>query len=128
MQHQGSDFNPTCVANLNELLERGDFDIWLSSSRRFSKEVAQWSVVFDNRGIAQPVVGVLPEYPDCANRAEEIERFVVHDAGKAFLVIDDDKSLDDLAPATTIRVVQTMFMSGFDASKLKEALRFVSQL
>ena len=120
-----SDFNPDCVANLNSLLARADFDIWLSSSRRRSRDAAQWSAIFERRGITRPVAGLLPDYPDCATRAEEIDRFMMQHSGASFLVIDDDKSLTGAPMTDTFGVVLTTLMSGFDAPRLEEALRVI---
>ncbi len=63
-----SEFNESCVENLNRLLTLAEFDIWLSSTRRTVKTLTEFNLIFKNRGIKKDIIGFIPEYPDCRNR------------------------------------------------------------
>lgn len=91
-----SKFNQSCIDNLNTLLSLDDFDIWLSSTRRTVKSMEEFNTIFTNRNIIKPIKGFLPEYENCKNRKEEILEFLNEFGVENYLIIDDDKSLNDL--------------------------------
>ena len=91
-----SAFNQSCIQNLNQLLEIGNFHIWLSSTRRTVKTLQEFNLIFKNRHIIQNIEGFVPQYPNCKNRKEEIIKFIEAHKIEFFLIIDDDKILYDL--------------------------------
>ena len=91
-----SEFNEYCVENINRLLSLTEFDIWLSSTRRTVKTLTEFNLIFKNRGIKNQIVGFLPEYTDCKNRKEEVQKFISEFNTSDFLIIDDDKSLNGI--------------------------------
>jgi hypothetical protein len=116
-----SEFNETCVENLNRLLTLAEFDIWLSSTRRTVKTLNEFNLIFKNRGIKKEIVGFLPEYADCRNRKEEILKFITEFKTSDFLIIDDDKSLNGLEIGIKECLILTELTKGFNSEKLKEA-------
>ncbi|MEO0505721.1 MAG: HAD domain-containing protein [Bacteroidota bacterium] len=117
-----SEFNETCVGNLNELLNVAEFDIWLSSTRRMKKNLVEFNEIFGNRGIKQKLKGFLPEYADCKNRKEEVLKFITEFGPTDFLIIDDDKSLNGLTESLKRKLILTELTKGFDSQKLQEAV------
>lgn len=91
-----SSFNMNCVNNLNTLLSQADFEIWLSSTRRTVKTLQEFNQIFANRKIKKEIGGFLPHYPDCKSRKDEIEKFIEESNISNFLIIDDDKSLNEI--------------------------------
>ncbi|WP_046745609.1 HAD domain-containing protein [Kordia zhangzhouensis] len=116
-----SDFNESCVENLNRLLTLAEFDIWLSSTRRTVKSLTEFNLIFKNRGIKNKIVGFLPEYMNCKNRKEEVLKFIVEFELSYFLIIDDDKSLNGLENEIKEKLILTELTKGFNSEKLKEA-------
>ena len=116
-----SEFNESCVENLNQLLTLAKFEIWLSSTRRTVKNLSEFNLIFKNRGIKKEIVGFLPEYADCKNRKEEILKFISEFKTSDFLIIDDDKSLNGLECGLKRNLVLTELTNGFNLEKLKEA-------
>ncbi|MFS4457526.1 HAD domain-containing protein [Maribacter sp. 2304DJ31-5] len=116
-----SKFNESCVENLNRLLTLAEFDIWLSSTRRTVKTLTEFNLIFKNRGINKKIVGFLPEYSDCKNRKEEIQKFITEFKASDFLIIDDDKSLNGLENGIKESLILTELTKGFNSEKLKEA-------
>ncbi len=120
-----SDFNKSCVKNLNQLLDLKEFDIWLSSTRRTTKKITEFNLIFKNRGINNSIIGFLPEYPNCENRKEEILEFISEYKIVDYLIIDDDKSLNGLDNAIKNKLILTELMNGFNSEKLMEAARLI---
>ncbi|MCL6274229.1 HAD domain-containing protein [Muricauda sp. 2012CJ35-5] len=120
-----SEFNHSCVENLNRLLSLTEFEIWLSSTRRTKMTLAEFNLIFKNRGIQTRISGFLPEYPDCKNRKEEIVRFISEVKPNEFLIIDDDKSLNGLEDRIKNRLVSTELTKGFNSEKLEEAIKLL---
>jgi len=116
-----SEFNESCVENLNRLLTLAEFDIWLSSTRRTVKNLTEFNLIFKNRGIKKEIVGFLPEYTDCRNRKEEVLKFIAEFKVSDFLIVDDDKSLNGLESGIKEKVILTELTKGLDSEKLKEA-------
>ena len=116
-----SEFNESCVENLNRLLTLAEFDIWLSSTRRTVKTLTEFNLIFKNRGIKKDIIGFVPEYADCRNRKEEVLKFITEFKASDFLIIDDDKSLNGLESGIKESLILTELTKGFNSEKLKEA-------
>jgi hypothetical protein len=116
-----SEFNESCVENLNRLLTITEFDIWLSSTRRTVKTLSEFNLIFKNRGIEKQIAGFLPEYADCRNRKEEVLNFITEFKLADFLIIDDDKSLNGLESGIKEKLILTELTKGFNSEKLNEA-------
>jgi len=121
-----SKFNQSCIDNLNELLALTDFDIWLSSTRRTMKSIEEFNLIFANRNIKKPVLGFLPEYTSCANRKEEILRYLDEFKPENYLILDDDKSLNGLDNIIKDRLILTQLMKGFSQEQLKLAIEKIT--
>ncbi|MBU2930169.1 HAD domain-containing protein [Winogradskyella psychrotolerans] len=121
-----SEFNESCVENLNRLLTLAEFDIWLSSTRRTVKTLTEFNLIFKNRGIKKAIVGFLPKYSHCRNRKEEILNFITEFKTSDFLIIDDDKSLNGLESEIKKKLILTVLTKGFDSEKLKEAINKIN--
>jgi hypothetical protein len=116
-----SEFNKSCVENLNRLLSLAKFDIWLSSTRRTVKSLTEFNLIFKNRNIKNEIIGFLPEYSNCKSRKDEILEFIEEFKVSDFLIIDDDKSLNGLKKSIKEKLILTELTKGLDSEKLKEA-------
>ncbi len=122
-----SKFNEDCVTNLNNLLSKFEFEIWLSSTRRTVKTLAEFNQIFRNRNIKNLISGFLPEYPDCKTRKDEIVKFIEESKFSNFLVIDDDKSLNRLEEKHKEKLILTELQKGFDIEKLELAIERIKK-
>ena len=120
-----SEFNKSCVENLNRLLTLTEFDIWLSSTRRTVKTLLEFNEIFKKRKIAGEIIGFLSEYADSKSRKEEVEKFIADSKLTDFLIIDDDKSLNGLVSDIKENLILTDLNYGFDTQKLKEATEWI---
>ena len=114
-----SQFNASCIENLNTLLVFRDFDIWLSSSRRTNTTLERFNELFEYRKIRQPIIGFLPPNEHYDSRCVEISRWLQAIQTNNYLIIDDDKSLLDFKDSK--RLVLTKYLLGFNGEKLEEA-------
>ncbi|MEW7289380.1 HAD domain-containing protein [Aquimarina sp. 2304DJ70-9] len=117
-----SKFNEDCVTNLNKLLSKWEFEIWLSSTRRTIKTIEEFNQIFRNRNIKNQISGFLPEYDDCRTRKDEILRFIEEHNTSDFLIIDDDKSLNGLEEKYKEKLILTELQKGFDKEKFELAI------
>ena len=122
-----SKFDSKCVANLNKLTSTIQCEIWLSSSRRKAKTLEEMNTIFSSRGIESDIVGFLPDYHLCRSRKEEITKFINEKNLFDFLIIDDDKSLNNLDDKISDRLVLTEMMIGLSDEKLKKAIEIVTK-
>jgi hypothetical protein len=123
-----SQFNSSCIDNLNELLSIEKFEIWLSSSRRTTKSIEEFNEIFKNRGIKRSIKGFLPIYEECKTRKDEIEKFIQEKQLSKYLIIDDDKSLNGILPEIKKQLIITNLMIGFNSDKLKEAKKVLNEI
>ncbi len=123
-----SRFNSKAVQNLNTLLQKHPFEIWLSSSRRLHQSLETMNAIFAQRGIVQPIKGFLPHLPASSNRKAEIETFLTDRKVAQYLILDDDKSLNSLPSHRKKYLVQTAFLLGFNDEKLRQALDVMAAL
>ena len=120
-------FNKKCVDNLNNLLSKFTFDIWLSSTRRTVKSLEEFNTIFENRNIKEPIIGFLPEYENCKSRADEVVRFIEEFEILNFIILDDDKSLNGIKENYKKQLVLTELQKGFDNEKLKIAIEKIKK-
>ena len=85
------------------------------------KTLTEFNLIFKNRGIEKQIAGFLPEYANCRNRKEEVLNFITELKLFDFLIIDDDKSLNELESRIKEKLILTELMKGFNSEKLKEA-------
>ncbi|WP_299611337.1 HAD domain-containing protein [uncultured Aquimarina sp.] len=122
-----SKFNKHCVNNLNELLSKWEFEVWLSSTRRTVKTLVEFNHIFRNRNIKTQIGGFLPEYDNCKTRKDEITRFIEDFKISDFLIIDDDKSLNGLEEKYQQKLILTELQKGFDIEKLELAIEKIKR-
>jgi len=122
-----SKFNEDCITNLNNLLSKWEFEIWLSSTRRTIKTLEEFNQIFSNRNIKNQISGFLPEYDNCKTRKDEILRFIEEQNTSNFLIIDDDKSLNELEEKYKTKLILTELQKGFDKEKFELAIEKIKR-
>ncbi|WP_291727598.1 HAD domain-containing protein [Bernardetia sp.] len=122
-------FNKKCVENFNLLTENLECEIWLSSTRRMTKNLEEFRKIFSNRNIEKEIAGFLP-IPKSYNtpRIDEIESFLRKEKVGNFLILDDDSSLHKLGEENKKYWVRTHLTIGFDSEKLAEAKNIITNL
>ena len=90
-------FIPEAVERLNSILNEGD-EIILSTSHRFLYNLTDWERVFSSRGIKKVKISRIHLPVEELSRKEEILFWMSEKELKCeeIIIIDDDKSLNDL--------------------------------
>lgn len=115
-------FHPMLVKNLNTLLEKWNFEIVLSSSRRKDRSLEEFNQIFRNRGIHHSITAYTPISTENLSRKQEIEKYINENNVQNFIILDDDKCLNELDAASKEKLVLTKTMLGFTKDKLEEAI------
>jgi hypothetical protein len=96
----------------------------LTTSHRFRFSVDEWKSIFLKRGILLHSIQRLEDNRVGLNRKDEILHWFNHNTySDDFIIIDDDKSLNDLPPFLKERLVLTSPMIGLTEVHL-EAINF----
>lgn len=89
---------PACVAVLNEIAARGQADVVVSSTWRYSRTVAELQAALDAAGFTGRVVGKTPTDLAGAERGDEIAAWLAEHAVDGYVIIDDHVDMGDLDP------------------------------
>ena len=90
----------------NLILE--DDTIMLTTSHKSKFSIEEWINIFKNRGISVRKIKSLPENVNNLSRKDEIINwFNVNNVDENFVIIDDDKSLNELPISLKNNLIQT---------------------
>jgi len=119
-------FNSKSVAALNEIITGSQARILLTTSHKFNFTLEKWRSIFNNRGIPIKSIDRLPKNTNHLNRLEEITSwFAASESVEDFVIIDDDKTLNDLPEILKKRLIQTKALIGLNSSHVHESLRIL---
>ena len=100
-------FSTKAVAALQSLLSVNDTVI-LTTSHKSNYNIMEWKNIFKNRGITINLLATLPTNTNNANRKDEIIHWFTNNTiTDNFVIIDDDKTLQDLPKYLKNKWVQT---------------------
>ncbi|OXM82509.1 HAD domain-containing protein [Paenibacillus rigui] len=111
----GYEFDPECIVNLQEILDRTNAKIVVSSSWREGRTLKQLQSIFEINGLYK-VIGMTP-IMEGAIRGREIQEYVNSSKGtqdeiNQFIIIDDEEEMGDLKQY----LVETEFQTGITKS------------
>ncbi len=96
-----------------------DVTIMLTTSHKSNFSVDEWKSIFKNRGINIEKIKSLPENINNLNRREEIINwFDTNSIDENFIILDDDKSLNELPEFLKDNLVQTSSLVGLTEEHL----------
>ncbi|UZJ64723.1 HAD domain-containing protein [Sphingobacterium sp. KU25419] len=123
-------FNPQAIQILNAVIYKTKDKVILSTSHRFKYSISEWKIIFKTRGLAIRNLSILDDKEYFSNhrhsRKEEILGFIKsnHLDRKEVVIIDDDKSLNDLPTYLKDRLVLTNSYTGLnDLNDLRRILQ-----
>ena len=100
--------------------------IMLTTSHKSKFSIDEWKGIFKNRGISIEKIKLLPENFHSLSRKDEIVNwFKINKVDKDFVIIDDDKSLNELPDSLKENLVQTSPYIGLTEEHL-EAIKSIS--
>ncbi len=103
-------FNTVAVQVLKSVLQTTKDELILSTCHRFRYNVTEWRHIFKARGLSIRKISILDLPVEMkVNRRSEIIKWIdeKHLDPKDIVIIDDDKSLNDLPPHLKERLVLT---------------------
>ncbi|QPH40332.1 HAD domain-containing protein [Pedobacter endophyticus] len=102
------EFSPKAIEALNKILKEHVFEIVLTTSHKFKYTLADWREIFNKRGVNVNTVKRLNDNTNNLNKKNEIINWFNTKADlDNFIILDDDKSLNDLPALIKSRLVQT---------------------
>lgn len=100
-------FSNKATVTLQNLLSEDD-TIMLTTSHKSKFSLEEWKNIFKNRGINIEKIKSLPENSNNLSRKDEIVNwFNNNTVHENFVIIDDDKSLNELPDFLKVNFVQT---------------------
>lgn len=113
-------FSSKATSTLQQLISEED-TIMLTTSHKSNFSIEKWKSIFKNRGININNMDVLPNNINNLSRKEEVVNwFNVNKVEEHFIIIDDDKSLNDLPSFLKDHLVQTSAHIGLTELHLKD--------
>lgn len=116
-------FNPQAIQVLNAVIYKTKDKIILSTSHRFKYSISEWKIIFKTRGLEIRNLSILDDNEYLSNhrhtRREEILGWIQSNNldYKEVVIIDDDKSLNDLPTHLKDRLVLTNSYTGLNDFK-----------
>ena len=124
-----SAFNEKATANLSALIQKTNASIVLTTSHRISYTPEEWKSIFKIRGIETNAITKINDRSSVSimpTRLIEIEEWVAKYGNEdAYVIIDDDPSLQDLPAAVKNKWVVIKPMLGLDDEALATALHMI---
>ena len=118
-------FSIKATSTLQSLISE-DVTIMLTTSHKANFSIEEWKSIFKNRGINIEKIKLLPENFNNLSRKDEIVNwFNVNYVDEDFVIIDDDKSLNELPNFLKDNLVQTSPFIGLTEEHL-EAIKSIS--
>ena len=112
-------FNSIAVEVLNSIILKTKDELILSTSHRFRFNLIQWKEIFKSRGICTEKISILnlPLQHNNSRKTEIIYWITEHNfSTDDIVIIDDDKSLNDLPAYLKQRLVLTNPYLGLNTS------------
>jgi hypothetical protein len=119
-------FSSKATSALQRLVSENVVTIMLTTSHKSKFSIDEWKSIFKNRGIDIEKIKSLPENANNLNRKDEIVNwFNVNTLNEDFVIIDDDKSLNELPGYLKKKLVQTSPYIGLTEEHL-EVIKSIS--
>ena len=112
------DFSSKAVTVLQDILAQNpNSTIILTTSHKSRFSLSQWKIIFERRGLNVNKLESLNDNTDFQSRKVEILNwFDSNDIHEDFIIIDDDKSLNDLPTFYKDRLILTSSLVGLNES------------
>jgi hypothetical protein len=112
------DFSSKAVSVLQDILTQNpNSTIILTTSHKSRFSLSQWKIIFERRGLNVNKLESLNDNTDFQSRKVEILNwFDSNDIHEDFIIIDDDKSLNDLPTFYKDRLILTSSLVGLNES------------
>lgn len=123
-----SAFSNSAVESLNKLLIATNATVVLTTSHKSNYNIEEWINIFRRRNVYLKLLERLPENTNYLNRKTEIQEWITQSGLKRFIIIDDDKSLNDSLVHIKSKLLLTESLIGLNENKTKETFEMLQKL
>jgi hypothetical protein len=122
-----STFNQRAADNLQRLISETNASVVLTTSHKSSFTISQWKSIFKNRGINVNSIDCLDNNVSHLSRKDEILNWFNNKGiEESFVIIDDDKSLNDLPHNLKDKCVITSSLIGLNDEAVLNAINILN--
>ena len=122
-----SAFSNRAVDCLNHLTQNINASIVLTTSHKSRFTLEQWNQIFLSRNLSVHIFDKLDDNLKSLNRKDEILNYLnAHPQIENYVIIDDDKSLNDLPHSIKQKLVLTSSLIGLTQENAYRALEILS--
>jgi len=118
-------FSRKATISLQKIISETGAEIVLTTSHKSNYQVGQWRNMFSIRGVVNTKISKLNKNTNHLTRKEEVMRWVLKNKEKEFIIIDDDKTLNNLPPRIKSRLIQTSATVGLNQELADSAIRIL---
>lgn len=119
-------FSRKATISLQKIISETGAEILLTTSHKSNYYVGQWRNIFSARGFVNAKIRKLNKNSNHLTRREEVMKWVAKSNEKEFVIIDDDKSLNNLPPRIKSRLIQTSATVGLNEELADSAIRILN--
>ena len=121
------DFSSKAVRGLNKIISATGSSILLTTSHKSKHSIASWKRIFTARGI-NAKISKLKNNSKFQSRKDEIIHWMeTHPSEQNFVIIDDDKSLNDLPTPLKNKLILTSPLIGLNDELTDKAIEVLRQ-
>ncbi len=118
-------FSRRAVFSLQKIISETGADILLTTSHKSSYSISEWKKMFSIRGFENLNIKRLNKNINNLNRREEIMKWVNKTSENSFVIIDDDKSLNNLPYNVKSKLVQPSATVGLNDELADSAIKIL---
>ncbi len=117
-------FKPKAITALQKIVAETNASILLTTSHKYRYNIQQWFEIFKSRGIYLNMINRLENNTSNLNRKDEILAWYLSNdhENESFVIIDDDKSLNELPPNLKNKLVLTSSSVGLTDELANDAI------
>jgi hypothetical protein len=117
-------FSNKSILSLQKILTATNAKIILTTSHKSNYELSAWKQIFKNRELEISDISRLEKNSNFLSRKDEIIKWYESNiTTESFIIIDDDKSLNDLPVFLKSRLIQTLPIIGLTEELADEGIR-----
>ena len=122
-----SAFSKKAVDCLQHLVNETNASIVLTTSHKSTFPLNQWNHIFETRNLNVTICDKLDDNLISLNRKDEILNYLnAHPEIENYVIIDDDKSLNDLPQSVKEKLVLTSSLIGLSQENIERAIEILT--
>lgn len=122
----GAVFDPNCVKNLKEIVDKTNAEIVVTSSWKSLMSYEDLLNMWEQRGLPGFVIDMTPSSPECKHRGDEIDAWLKECKDKCQYVILDDFDESNFKEHQLSRLVVVNPYHGLDENVAERAIKLLS--